>query len=164
MEFDDKRNSYLLKSNDDLLKQCSFVEYQASGPGGQKRNRKYSGARLTHTPTNIQVTCAESRSLNQNKSSALKKLKLKIAFDLRSEEKFKKLPEFSISLKNPEYPILLAAVFDALHQAGFAVSEAAKTLNISTSKLIKFLSSNSTAWQIINKERMAKGLKKLNVK
>jgi len=164
MNFDDRRNSYLSISDDDLLKQCSFTEYQAPGPGGQKRNRKYSGARLTHTPTNIQVTCAESRSLNKNKSSALKKLKLKIALTLRSEKKFEKLPEFSISLKNPEYPVLLAAVFDALYLSDFAVSDAAKALNISTSKLIKFLSANPNAWQILNKERQAKGLKKLNIR
>jgi hypothetical protein len=162
MIFDNKRNNYLQLSDSELLKQCTFVEYQASGPGGQKRNRKYSGARLTHTPTGLQVTCAESRSLNQNKNSALKKLKIKIVLTVRSDENFDKVPDFSVSQKNPQYPVLLAAVFDTLYQSDFAVSEAAEKLSISTSKLIRFLASNPAAWQIVNQERKARNLKTLN--
>ena len=49
-----------------------FSTYRASGPGGQHRNKVESAVRVTHTPTGLTVSCAESRSQHQNKKLALK--------------------------------------------------------------------------------------------
>ena len=48
--------------------------YQASGPGGQHRNRTYSAVRLKHLPTGIVVTAADSRSQLRNRKIAFERL------------------------------------------------------------------------------------------
>ncbi|HNT34378.1 MAG TPA: peptide chain release factor-like protein, partial [bacterium] len=62
-------------SDDQLMRECELQPYQASGPGGQKRNRTYSAVRLQHHPTGISVTAAESRSQLDNRHKALKRLR-----------------------------------------------------------------------------------------
>lgn len=46
--------------------------YRASGPGGQHRNKVESAVRVTHTPSGLTVSCAESRSQHQNKKLAIR--------------------------------------------------------------------------------------------
>ncbi|MGB5392174.1 MAG: peptide chain release factor-like protein [Thermoanaerobaculia bacterium] len=53
--------------------------YQASGPGGQHRNRTYSAVRLKHLPTGIVVTAADSRSQLRNRKIALERLARRLA-------------------------------------------------------------------------------------
>ena len=53
--------------------------YQASGPGGQHRNRTYSAVRLKHIPTGIVVTAADSRSQLRNRKIALERLARRLA-------------------------------------------------------------------------------------
>src|SRR6478609_4743217 len=72
-----------LLNDDALLAQCHWDTYRGSGPGGQKRNKTSNAVRLVHEPTKIAVTATESRSLAENKLQALRRLRLKIATDLR---------------------------------------------------------------------------------
>ena len=53
--------------------------YQASGPGGQHRNRTYSAVRLKHLPTGIVVTAADSRSQLRNRKIAFERLASRLA-------------------------------------------------------------------------------------
>ncbi len=62
-----------------LLAECDVETFRASGPGGQHRNRRASGVRLTHRPSGIVVTATERRSQHQNKSVALERLARKLA-------------------------------------------------------------------------------------
>lgn len=57
-----------------LEKEVEFTAYQASGPGGQHRNRTYSAIRARHLPTGIVVTAADSRSQLRNRKIALERL------------------------------------------------------------------------------------------
>mmetsp|Transcript_44734 Transcript_44734/g.108478 ORF Transcript_44734/g.108478 Transcript_44734/m.108478 type:complete len:669 (+) Transcript_44734:272-2278(+) len=53
-----------------------FVRGQ--GPGGQKINKTSNRVILTHTPTQIRVECQDTRSLQQNRKIARKRLRLKL--------------------------------------------------------------------------------------
>ena len=68
---------------DDLLAQCRTDHYRGSGPGGQKRNKTSNAVRLVHTPTGVTATATESRSLKENHLWAVRRLRIKLAAELR---------------------------------------------------------------------------------
>src|SRR4051812_21398366 len=71
--------------DDELLRDCRFDISRGSGPGGQKRNKTSNNVRLTHLPTGIQVVAGESRSQAENKMRAVRRLRLKIAEEIRED-------------------------------------------------------------------------------
>lgn len=160
MKNDRARNEWLAADDKMFLNQCVFKEYQASGPGGQKRNRKYSGARLTHTPSGIEVCDAGSRSLNDNKRSAMRKLRERIALDIRCDVS-PVLDTLEVGARNPRYPLLLALLMDTLERRDYRVSDAAVDLGISTGKLSKLLARDTRVWALLNTERENRGFSKL---
>ena len=58
-----------------LEKEVELTAYQASGPGGQHRNRTFSAIRAKHIPTGIVVTASDSRSQLRNRKIALERLR-----------------------------------------------------------------------------------------
>lgn len=151
------RNYWLTCDDAQLLQECRLTEFQSSGPGGQKRNRKYSSIRIAHSLTGFSVTAVQSRSQNENKATALKKLRRLIAMEIRNEVS-PPVNTLNISLKNDKYPSLLAVLFDTLHKYNFSISDAAKTLKISTNQLVKLLAKDTDAWQKVNHERKQRNL------
>lgn len=66
----------LSKTNGDFV----VTPYRGSGKGGQKRNKTFSGCRITHPATGLFVECEEERSFEQNKKRAFERLCKKPAF------------------------------------------------------------------------------------
>ncbi|MDM7999491.1 MAG: peptide chain release factor-like protein [Dehalococcoidia bacterium] len=57
-----------------LEKEVIIEPYRGPGPGGQRKNRKETAIRLTHTPSGITVIASERRSQAQNREIALQRL------------------------------------------------------------------------------------------
>ena len=57
-----------------LEKQVVVEPYRGPGPGGQRKNRKETAVRLTHTPSGIVVVASERRSQAQNREIAFERL------------------------------------------------------------------------------------------
>ena len=68
-------NKELPEISEDEIEE-SFV--RGSGPGGQKINKTNNKVVLLHKPTQLRVECQETRSLQQNRKIARKRLRLKL--------------------------------------------------------------------------------------
>lgn len=62
-----------------LLRQCVQSPFQGPGPGGQKRNRVYSGVRISHPPSGLSAEASERREARRNLEDALHRLRLALA-------------------------------------------------------------------------------------
>ena len=157
-------------SDADLLKQCRFEAYVASGPGGQKRHKTNAAVRYTHLPTRITAVETSSRSQRENKIHALRTLRHKLAMEIRREvdplmfrppEWLAEYPALHINPKNPRYPSAVATVLDVLQASRWGVSAAAVTLGLSTGALTQFLFDDPPLWTKVNDVRRQLGMKPL---
>lgn len=155
------RDEWLRLDDTALLSDCRQQRYRGSGPGGQHRNKVETAIRLRHQPSEIVVQAEESRSLEENRLRALRRLREQIAIEIRVRiDPLKPLaPEFlaqlgpkgtlRISRHNPSYPIIIATVLDALNNASGSYADAASMLGITTSQLVKLLRRDSHLWKAI---------------
>src|SRR5437763_10676034 len=70
-------------SDEALSAQCRWEAFRARGPGGQHRDKTNTAVRVTHLPTGIRATGGEWRSQRENRIHALKRLRLKLALEIR---------------------------------------------------------------------------------
>lgn len=158
-----RRDAWLRSDDATLLGECVEERYKASGPGGQRRNKVETALRVRHEPTGVVAKAEESRYLHSNRAYAAKRVREKIALEVRSKfdlESPEVPAEFeaqrgprgrlSVAQKNPAYPIIVAVALDALAAAEGSFAKAAKPLRITTSQLLKLLQANPDIWRTVD--------------
>jgi hypothetical protein len=156
------RDDWLRLDDAALLRQCREERYRASGPGGQRRNKVATAVRLKHEPSGVTVQSEDSRSLEENRRRATRRLRERIAthvrapFDLQTPAVPGEFAShvgphgrFSVNDRNRDYAIAVAAALDALAAAEGRFSIAAKALGVTTSQLRRFLESDHEVWRAI---------------
>jgi hypothetical protein len=149
-----------------LLRQCREERYRASGPGGQRRNKVETAVRLRHPASGAVVQAEESRSLEENRARAIRRLRERIAIEVRAPFDLESpaLPAdfvaqrgprgaLAVNRRNPAYPIVIATALDALAAAGGSYARAARALGLTTSQLLRFLKSDAEVWRAIEESR-----------
>ena len=159
-----------LLTEDALLAECRWDFYRGSGPGGQKRNKTSNAVHLTHLPTGVVATATESRSLVENKLYAVRRLRLKLATDLREPVDLARFepPEWFLSVRrqnrieashrHPLYPAIAGLILDLLQALAGNPAAVAVNLGVSTTAVIKFLGSESALWVAANEIRRRLGM------
>lgn len=152
-----------------LLADCRFEFFRGPGPGGQKRNKTSNSVRLTHVPTGIHVLAGESRSLEENKLQAVRRLKLRIAVEVRTRidprffeppawfSQVVQLGRLAVSHRNEHHARTASLVLDLLDARHGKVGDVAKLLGVSTSSLVKFVAGEPQLWSAANGIRKAAG-------
>jgi RF-1 domain len=160
-------------SDQQLLRSCRLDQHRGSGPGGQKRNKTSNAVRLTHTPSGIAVTASESRSLLENKTRALRRMRIKLAVDLREPldpVKFEP-PDWFLSMRRGDrieashrhefYVPLVGLVMDLMDAMNGNPSAVATMLGVSTTSIVKILEAEPQLWTAANRTRTGAGMKPL---
>jgi hypothetical protein len=145
-----------------LLEDCRFDAFRGPGPGGQKRNKSSNSIRLAHAPTGITVIAGESRSQVENKLRAIRRLKLRLATDIRRpiDPRFFEPPPWfkdvtqlgrlAVSHRNEHYARTAALVLDLFDSRRGNVGDVAKLLGVSTSSVVRFLAEEPQLWAAAN--------------
>jgi hypothetical protein len=175
--------AWLSLTPESLLKQCLQARFQGSGPGGQKRNRVYSGVRLTHGPSGLSAECVDSRASARNLGEALSRLRLAIALaaapgnaavtqDGNTQGKagvtegtgYPGDPAPGIPFRagaNPSHPDYARGALRALTLLGFHTGQlapAAAALGCTPSALTRYLKEEKSVWARAREIRIGNGL------
>jgi hypothetical protein len=163
-------SSLRLLTDDVLLAECRCDVFRGSGPGGQKRNKTSNAVRLVHEPTAIAVTATESRSLQENRMRALRRLRLKLATDLREPIDLTNFepPDWFLTIRrqkrieashrHPLYAAAAGLVLDLLAATAGNPAAVAVNLGVSTTAIIKLLETEPQLWTEANRIRAAEEL------
>lgn len=164
--------------DDDLLQQCERTNLQASGPGGQKRNRVYSAVRLDHGVTGLRAEASEHREAGRNLSDAVQKLRLAAAFqgaglvpfvasaDAEPADLPAPPPDFpafraKINPGHRDFPAAVLLGLIALRLGHAEPRPAAERLGITTSQFVKFLKIDKAVFARANDLRTRAGRPRL---
>ncbi len=164
------RNGWLRLDDAALLRECRQERYRAGGPGGQRRNKVETAIRLHHRPSALTSHAEELRSPEGNRTRALRRLRERIALELRApfdleapalprEFLAQRGPKGSLSVnrRNPAYPIVIATLLDALEAAEGSYAKAARPLGLTTSQVLRFLRSNPHVWRTVEQAQRRPG-------
>jgi RF-1 domain len=159
-------------SADELLPQCRWETFRGPGPGGQKRNKTSSSVRIVHIPTGLTATAGEFRSQQQNKANALRRLRHRMAIELREPvcEPFA-VPEglarffagwkLQCSIRDETYPAVLGLILDVIEARQGAIGDSASAVGLTTANLVKFLQRDGEALAAVNRLRKRTELRPL---
>ena len=150
-------------SDDELQGQCEVTRTRRSGPGGQHRNKVETAVVLEHRPTGVKAEANEERSQERNRCVALKRLRVKLALEVRTARESPSERWLSrvrggrlvLSAEHEDFPRLLAEALDFLAANDFEPSPAAEALRVTPSQLIKLLRSEPKSLALVNAARVA---------
>ena len=160
-------------TDEQILRDCRWDAFRASGPGGQKRNKTSSAIRLVHLPSGLAGIANESRSQAHNRQSALQRLRHRMTLEMRQSidaDAFSPPTWFTelapggrlaVARKIDMYLPTMGLVLDVLAATGWSVSHAAKLLGLTTGNLVRFLQGDEKLMAHVNDTRRAAGLKPL---
>ena len=152
-----------------LLGQCRVDHYRGSGPGGQKRNKTSNAVRIAHLPTGIFATATESRSLKENNLNCLRRLRIKLAAEIREPIdpiQFEP-PDWFLSIRHNQkieishrhefYSATAGLMLDLLAINGNPAA-VAMNLGVTTTTVIKIMGNETAWWAAANQIRTKLGM------
>lgn len=165
-----------------LRAQCDVHVYKSSGPGGQHRNKVSSAVRLKHRPTGISAHGDESRSQQDNRRMALRRLRMNIACKRRrAVDPAAELPpviiecifaprganapkhkRMNIGRRDRRFWSVAAFLLDVLDARTGRMSETAAALGISTGNLAALLKSERHLLAAAQQIRKTHGQKRIS--
>lgn len=152
---------------DDLLGDCDESRTRRGGPGGQHRNKVETAVVLVHRPTGIMAEASERRSQAENRTAAIRRLRLRLALEHRTAPRAEPSPlwrsrsrdgRLAVATDHDDYPALVAEALDRLEAAGGRVAPVATLLDVSTSQFVGLFRGVPAAWTTLNETRRRHGI------
>lgn len=172
-------DDYLARNDAELLAQCDLHLFRSSGPGGQHRNKVSSAVRLRHRPTGITAHSDGSRSQQENRGLALRRLRMAIACRVRHplDPAAVELPavveaclfrprgrqggasrRIEIGPRDSRFWQVAAFLLDLLDACAGRLTVAAAAMQITTSNLVRVFKSHRRLLAAAQEIRRAHGL------
>ncbi len=152
-----------------LLSDCDVAFTRRSGPGGQHRNKVATCVVLTHRPTGVRAEAGERRSQSENRAAALRRLRVRLAVDVRAAVSEPHEPSdlwksrvrngrIACNPAHDDFPALLAEALDVAVVRGGDLRAASEEFGCTPSQLARFFKDEPAAFAKLNAVRTANGL------
>ena len=141
-----------------FLRQVEFRFGRRRGPGGQHRNKVETAVVARHRPTGVEAEANRRRSQAENRTTAIRKLRLELALQFRLPDRARSFPSptwkqyhsaggIRVAETNRDFAVVVAELFDCLAAHNGRLDEAARHLGASTGQLLRFLKRHKRLWQ-----------------